>query len=54
MRMAGFFTEVAIFLLRRDRAKDRMTEKAFEGALKLLKDARVRIRNAQESFDNRG
>lgn len=53
MWLAGIFTELAIYTLRKDYSKGRITEEAFRGALKQLKNARVRIRNANECFNNR-
>ena len=53
MWAAGLFTEIAIFFLRRDYSRGKITDEAFRIALDQLKDARVRIRNAQDCFDSR-
>lgn len=53
MWLAGLCTELAIFTLRRDYSKGKITEEAFRGALKLLKDARVRIENADKAYNSR-
>ena len=51
MWIAGLSVELAIFTLRGAYAKKQITTSAFNRILLLLKDARVRIRNADESFE---
>ena len=53
LALARLFSEIAILLIRHARSRDYVTEEAYKVILRLLKDACVRIRNAQEAHDSK-